>query len=70
MVGPSGDWRRFPYEHTNNLYVVPEIDCCRVITDHSVKILQRVPPATAQLLRIGSIEPSAMLLDASDAFES
>jgi hypothetical protein len=70
MVGPYGDWLRFPYENIDNLYVIPEIDCCRVITDSAVELLQRVPPATAMLLRIGSIEPSAMLLDASDAFES
>jgi hypothetical protein len=70
MVGPYGDWLRFPYENQGNLYLIPEIDCCRVITDVSVEILQRVPPATALLLRIGSIEPAAMLLDACDAFES
>jgi hypothetical protein len=71
MVGPYGDWLRFPEpEWTEHVYLIPEIDCCRVITDSSVEILQRVPPATALLLRIGSIETSAMLLDASDAFES
>lgn len=70
MVGPYGDWLRFPYEGTENVYLIPEVDCCRVITDTSVEILQRVPPATALLLRIGSIETSAMLLDAADAFES
>jgi hypothetical protein len=70
MVGPYGDWLRFPYESTENLHIVPELDCCRVITDHCVEILQRVPAATAALLRIGSIEPSAMLLDASDAFDN
>lgn len=68
MVGPFGDWLRFPYEESKNAYLIPEIDCCRVVTDDAVEILQRVPPATAQLLRLGSIEPSAMLLDASDAF--
>jgi vacuolar protein sorting-associated protein 16 len=70
MVGPYGDWLRFPYEDSENVFLIPEIDCCRVLTDSSVEILQRVPPSTALLLRIGSIEPSAMLLDASDAFES
>lgn len=70
MVGPYGDWLRFPYGVVDNLFIIPEIDCCRVITDSSVELLQRVPPATAMLLRIGSIEPSAMLLDASDAFEA
>lgn len=70
MVGPYGDWLRFPYENQGNLYLIPEIDCCRVVSDVAVEVLQRVPPATALLLRIGSIEPAAMLLDASDAFES
>ena len=70
MVGPYGDWLRFPYENQGNVYLIPEIDCCRVVTDVAVELLQRVPPATALLLRIGSIEPAAMLLDAADAFES
>lgn len=70
MVGPYGDWLRFPFDNVENLYIIPEVDCCRVITDHSVEILQRVPPTTAALMRIGSIEPSAMLLDASDAFDA
>jgi len=70
MVGPFGDWLRFPFENHGNLYLIPEIDCCRVVSDTSVELLQRVPPATALLLRIGSIEPAAMLLDASDAFDN
>jgi len=70
MVGPYGDWLRFPYENHGNLYLIPEIDCCRVVSDISVELPQRVPPASARLLRIGSIEPAAMLLDASDAFDS
>mmetsp|Transcript_27470 Transcript_27470/g.59647 ORF Transcript_27470/g.59647 Transcript_27470/m.59647 type:complete len:1166 (-) Transcript_27470:269-3766(-) len=69
MVGPYGDWLRFPYEGEENLHIIPEIDCCRVVTNYSMEMLQRVPPATAELFRIGSIEPSAMLLDASDDFE-
>jgi vacuolar protein sorting-associated protein 16 len=70
MVGPYGDWLRFPYEGTENVFLLPEMDCCRVITDSAVEILQRVPPATALLMRIGSIETTAMLLDASDAYHA
>jgi len=70
MVGPYGDWLRFPYEQTENLHIIPEIDCCRIVTDHSTELLQRVPPTTSLLLRIGSIEPGALLLDACDAFEA
>lgn len=54
---------------TTNLFLVGEMDCCRVISDQGVvELIQRVPPDTASLLRIGSIEPSAMLVDAWDAF--
>lgn len=70
MVGPYGDWLRFSYDDTSNLFIVPEMDCCRVCTDSTTEILQRVPPATADLFRIGSIEPSSLLLDASDAFDA
>ncbi|KAL7575766.1 hypothetical protein ACA910_003096 [Epithemia clementina (nom. ined.)] len=68
MVGPYGDWLRFPYNNTNSVHLVPEMDACRVITDSTVELLQRVPPMTANLLRIGSIEGSALLLEAADAF--
>jgi len=70
MVGPYGDWLRYPYSGSQNVHLCAEADCCRVISDNKVEILQRVPPATAALLRIGSIEPSALLLDANDAFEN
>lgn len=68
MVGPYGDWLRFPYHNTSAVHLIPEMDACRVITDSTVELLQRVPPMTANLLRIGSIEGSALLLEASDAF--
>eukprot|EP00804_Cyclotella_cryptica_P026638 CCRYP_019093-RB/>CCRYP_019093-RB protein AED:0.21 eAED:0.21 QI:0/0/0/1/1/1/2/0/1104 len=72
MVGPYGDWLRFPCGQEedgaggDHVYLVPEMDCCRVITSSSVEILQRVPPVTADLLRIAG----ALLLDASDAFDA
>ncbi|KAL7468314.1 hypothetical protein ACHAXS_010017 [Conticribra weissflogii] len=62
--------KRASQSNETEVYLVPEIDCCRVVTPTSVEILQRVPPGTADLLRIGSIEPGALLLDASDAFDS
>ena len=40
-----------------------ESDRCRVITDHTVELLQCVSSSTTELLWIGSIESGAMLLD-------
>lgn len=68
MVGPFGDWLNFPYD-TAGVYIVPELDCCRIITSTSCEILQLVPPATIAALEIGSMEPAALILDAMDAFE-
>lgn len=67
MVGPYGDWLNFPYE--GMIHLIPEPDCCRVITSSSCDILQRVPTATEMIRQIGSTEPAALMFDAMEAFE-
>jgi hypothetical protein len=68
MVGPFGDWLNFPYDSAG-VHIVPETDCCRIITSTSCEILQLVPQPTIAALEIGSMEPAALILDAMDAFE-
>lgn len=68
MVGKSGDWINFPYD-TSCIHIVPEIDCCRIITTNSCEILQLVPTATVAALEIGSTDPAALIVDAMEAFE-
>jgi hypothetical protein len=70
MVGPYGDWLGFPYKDHGNLYFLAEVNCCCVLIDISVEVLQRVTLPTALCLCIGSIEPTAMSLDAANAFEN
>ncbi len=67
LVGPYGDFLHFPYSEP--LALVPEVDCCRVLTTGACEMLQRVPPSTEAIHRIGSTEPAAMLFDAMEAFE-
>jgi len=67
MVGPLGDYVQFPFDD-DSLHLMAEMDCCRVISDTSIQILQRVPKETASLLCIGSIDEAALLVDAADAF--
>lgn len=67
MVGPYGDWLNFPYE--GMIHLIPEPDCCRVITSSSCDVLQRVPMATEMIRQIGSTEPAALMFDAMEAFE-
>lgn len=68
MVGKSGDWLNFPYE-TSGIHIVPEIDCCRILTSQTCEILQLVPNASIATLEIGSTDPAALILDAMEAFE-
>jgi len=67
MVGPYGHWLKFTYMVP--LYLVPEVDCCRIVTSRTCELLQRVPGSIESIHRIGSTDPSAMLYDAMEAFE-
>lgn len=67
MVGPYGDWLNFQYEGAVRL--VPESDCCRIITSTGCELLQRVPASTVAIRRIGSTDPGALIYDAMEAFE-
>lgn len=68
MVGPFGDWINFPYDSAG-IHIIPEIDCCRIVTSSTCEILQMVPPQSVQALEIGSTDPAALILDAMEAFE-
>jgi vacuolar protein sorting-associated protein 16 len=64
MVGPYGDCIVLPYE--NEVHLVSEQDCCRVISSYSCDIIQRVPPSTEAIKKIGSTDPAALLYDAME----
>ena len=64
MVGPDGDWHNFQYE--GSIHLVPECDCCRIITRTGCDMLQRVPLSTVAIRRVGSTEPAALIKDAME----
>jgi Vps16, N-terminal region len=45
---------RFPYPRSNPLVLVQEVDCCRIISQQRMELLQRVPPTTEAINRIGT----------------
>ena len=53
---------------TDKVAFISEEDCCRIVSTDASFILQRVPPASEVIHRIGSTEPSALLYDAAEAF--
>ncbi len=68
MVGPDGDWHNFQYD--GSVHLVPEPDCCRIITPTGCDMLQRVPLSTVMIRKVGSTEPAALIKDAMEAFEN
>jgi hypothetical protein len=67
LVGPRGDWVNFPYE--DSIQIISEQDCCRIVSSYGCEIIQRVPPSTESIKKIGSTEPAALLFDAMEAFQ-
>ena len=67
MVGPDGDWHNFQYD--GSIHLVPEPDCCRIITPMGCDMLQRVPLSTVMIRQVSSTE-LALIKDAMEAFEN
>ncbi|KAL6073866.1 Vacuolar protein sorting-associated protein 16 [Balamuthia mandrillaris] len=67
MVGPHGDWIKYTYDEP--LYLIPECDGVRVITNKKCEFLQKVPNVTEEIFKIGSTAPAALLYDALMHFE-
>lgn len=70
MVGPSdGDLDPVRYFYDDPILIVPECDGVRVLSNHSMEFLQRVPDSTVSIFQIGSTMPAALLFDALDHFD-
>jgi hypothetical protein len=67
MVGPNGG--SIKYEYEQSLFLVPECDGVRIISNSCTEFLQRVPDSTVSVFKIGSTSPAAMLYDALDHFD-
>ena len=67
MVGPNGG--SIKYEYEESLFLVPECDGVRIISNSHSEFLQRVPDSTVSVFKIGSTSPAAMLYDALDHFD-
>ena len=67
-VGPYGHWIRYSYDLP--LRIAQECDSCRVVTQTTTEIIQRVPEVTVKTFEMGSTEPSALLFAAMQAFHN
>jgi hypothetical protein len=67
MIGPSGDYLKFPYDGIVQL--VAEIDSARIISSTKQEIIQKISSTTENIFLFGSTSPSAILFDARDHFD-
>ncbi|GFT27348.1 vacuolar protein sorting-associated protein 16 homolog [Nephila pilipes] len=66
VIGPEKDFMNDIFY--TPVHLVPEIDGVRIIGNTSHELLQKVPEAVTDVFRIGSLSPSAILLEASNEF--
>lgn len=67
MVGPQNKY--LSYNYYEPLFMIPEIDGMRIISQSSCEIWQLVPSVTVETCKIASTHPSAILYDAMKYFE-
>ena len=69
MVGPGSDWLKYDLD-SPHAHLIQEIDGVRVLTPKSHTLIQRVPSSLYDIRSVGSTTPSALLVDALNAFKS
>eukprot|EP01116_Phalansterium_solitarium_P018834 TRINITY_DN5113_c0_g4_i1.p2 TRINITY_DN5113_c0_g4~~TRINITY_DN5113_c0_g4_i1.p2 ORF type:complete len:859 (+),score=366.88 TRINITY_DN5113_c0_g4_i1:2904-5480(+) len=69
MVGPFNEWIKYTYDDSALIYLVPEVDGARIISNRLCEFVQRVPDMVESVFKTGSTTPPATLYDALDEFE-
>ncbi|KAL8537062.1 hypothetical protein ACS0TY_012298 [Phlomoides rotata] len=67
MVGPYGDPVCYIYDEP--IFLIPECDGVRILSNTSMEFLHRVPDFTVSIFQIGSTSPPALLYDALEHFD-
>lgn len=69
LIGPDGDFVKFSYDDPM-VHLVPECDGVRIVSTDLCEFIHKVPSSLKDIFEIGSVSPSAMLYDATEAFEN
>lgn len=67
VVGLSEE--NIKYSYDESVFIVPEVDCVRVVSFQSMDIIQKVPKVVRDIFRINSTVPGSYLLEASKQFQ-
>ncbi|XP_015182776.1 PREDICTED: vacuolar protein sorting-associated protein 16 homolog [Polistes dominula] len=67
VVGRSAE--TIVYTYDGPVYLIPEIDGVRVLSNSSHEMIQKVPNVVLKIFRINSTDPASYLLEASKQFQ-
>ncbi|XP_057651566.1 vacuolar protein sorting-associated protein 16 homolog [Diorhabda carinulata] len=67
IVGKHGN--KVAHFYDSSVFLVPEIDGIRIISNTHHELLQKVPEVVQKIFRINSTEPGSFLLEASKQFQ-
>lgn len=62
VVSVAGDTNMYSYD--SSIFLVPEMDCVRIITSNYHEMIQKVPKSVNNIFAINSQEPSSWLFEA------
>ncbi|KAK3106315.1 hypothetical protein FSP39_017525 [Pinctada imbricata] len=66
VIGPDRDWIKYSFD--SPVHLTQEEDGLRIIGNYQHEFLYRIADVTDKIFRIGSMEPGAMLYEASKEF--
>jgi len=67
VIGRQGDHINYSYDSA--IWLVPEMDGVRVLSNLIHEMIQKVPVVVQQIFRINSTDPGSYLLEASKQFQ-
>lgn len=62
VLSIAGDLNMYSYDSA--IFLIPEMDCVRVLTNNSHEMIQKVPKSVNNIFAINSQEPSSWLFEA------
>lgn len=67
VVTVAGD--SYMYSYDSVPFLIPEMDCVRILSDNEHEMLQKVPNSVNNIFAINSQKPSSYLFGAHQKFE-
>lgn len=67
VISIAGDSNLYPYDPA--IFLIPEMDGIRILTNSTMEMIQRVPKCVTNIFAINSQEPSSFLFEAHKKYK-